>query len=187
MNKLGRAICFATERFDGKWRKGEKCSAIFHSLEAAAITQTICEDEEVACAAVLHDTVEDTDVTLSEIEKQFGKRVAFLVASETEEKYPEKNPSETWLIRKERTLEVLKQSTDVGIRALWLGDKLSNMRSLSRMKERMGSEMWNMFHQKDPKAHEKYYCTIAKELAVFSGTQAYSELQDLINKVFEEN
>lgn len=186
MTKLSRAICFATESFDGKHRKADNCSAIFHSLEAAAVVQTICDDEDVICAAVLHDTVEDTSVTLPEIEEKFGERVAFLVASETEEKYPEKNPSDTWLIRKERTLSVLKESTDNGIRALWLGDKLSNMRSFSRMKERMGDEMWDLFNQKDPREHEKYYQTIAKELAVFSDTQAYAEYKGLIKKVFEE-
>lgn len=187
MNKLSRAICFATKCFDGKYRKAEKCPAIFHSLETAAIAQSVCDDEEVVCAAVLHDTVEDTAATIDEIKEKFGDRVAFLVASETEEKYPEKNPTDTWLIRKERTLAVLKQSTDIGVHAMWLGDKLSNMRSFSRLKDRMGNEMWNIFNQKDPKEHLKYYQLIANELNVFSETNAYKEYILLMNKVFGEN
>ncbi len=186
MNKLSSAICFTTESFDGKHRKAENAPAIFHSLEAAAIVQTVCDDEDVVCAAVLHDTVEDTAVTIDEIKEKFGERVAFLVASETEEKYPEKNPSETWLIRKERTLQVLKNSTDIGVRAMWLGDKLSNMRSFLRLKNRMGDDMWNIFNQKDPKEHLKYYQIIANELKAFSHTDAYKEYILLINKVFGE-
>lgn len=186
MTKLSEAICFATEAFDGKYRKGEKKAAVFHSFEAASIVQTICDDEEVVCAAVLHDTVEDTGVTISEIEEKFGKRVAMLVQSETEEKYPEKNPSDTWLLRKQSTLETLKNSTDIGVRIMWLGDKLSNMRSLSRLKEQMGDNMWDIFHQKDPEAHRQYYQAIAKELEVFSHTDSYKEYIALIKKTFGE-
>lgn len=186
MTKLGEAICFATKAFDGKFRKGENSAAVFHAFEAASIVQAICDDEDVICAAVLHDTVEDTGVTISEIEEKFGERVAFLVGSETEEKYPEKNPSETWLLRKEKTLETLKNSTDIGVRTMWLGDKLSNMRSFSRLKDRMGDNMWNIFNQKDPEAHKKYYNAIAAELAVFSETDSYKEYIALIKKVFGE-
>lgn len=184
MDKLSRAICFATEAFDGKRRKGEDFPAILHSLEAAVIVQTVYDDEDVVCAAVLHDTVEDAGKTLCEIREQFGERVSFLVHSETEEKYPAKDPSNTWMIRKERTLTMLKESTDKGVRALWLGDKLSNMRSLARLKERLGDGMWEVFHQKDPDAHYKYYQAIADALAVFSDTDAYGEFTTLIKNVF---
>ncbi len=187
MNKLSEAICFATKAFDGKYRKAENMPAIFHSLEASAIVQTICDDEDVMCAAVLHDTIEDTGVTLAEIKEKFGERVAFLVESETEQKYPEKNPSDTWLLRKERTLKVLRESTDIGVRALWLGDKLSNMRSFFRLRQRMGDGMWEIFNQKDPEVQEKYYQAVAQELAIFEGTDAFREYTDLINKVFGGN
>lgn len=185
MDKLSRAICFATEAFDGMRRKAENNAAIFHSLEAAAIVQSVYDDEDAVCAAVLHDTVEDAGKTLSEISEQFGDRVSFLVSSETEDKLPERNPSETWWLRKERTLATLKQSKDMGVHAMWLGDKLSNMRSLARLKERLGNDMWGAFNQKDPNAHYKYYQTIAEELVFFTDTVAYREYVALINKVFE--
>lgn len=186
MNKLSRAICFATESFDGKCRKASSTPAIFHSLEAAAIVQSLCEDEDVVCAAVLHDTVEDAGVTMTEIIENFGERVAFFVESETEEKYPEKNPSDTWLTRKERTLEALKNSTEIGVHAMWLGDKLSNMRSFSKLQDRLGEGMWEFFNQKDPIAQRKYYQAIADELGVFADTDPYKEYTGLIKKVFGE-
>lgn len=184
MNKLSEAICFAAEAFDGKRRKGENTPAIFHSLEAAAVVQSLCDDEEVVCAAILHDTVEDTDARLSEIKERFGERVAFLVESETEEKYSEKNPSDTWLQRKRESLKVLRESTDIGVRALWLGDKLSNLRSLSRLKDSLGDGMWQFFNQKEPDAHRQYYEAIAAELTAFADTPGFRELTALINKVF---
>lgn len=46
------------------------------------------DDQEVITAGILHDIIEDTDGTLPEIEKRFGKRVALLVSSETEDVYP---------------------------------------------------------------------------------------------------
>lgn len=184
MNMISEAICFATERFDGKYRKNENYPAIFHSLEAAQIVQSFCDDEEVVCAAVLHDTVEDTNVDLNEIKEKFGERVAYLVASETEQKYPDKNAMDTWLMRKNKTLEVLKNTDDLGIKAVWLGDKLSNMRSFYRIHEKMGVEMWNLFHQKDPNEHKRYYQTIAIELKELDYTRAYAEYIFLMNKVF---
>lgn len=186
MNKISQAICFATEAFDGMVRKAEEQPAIFHSLEAGAIAQSVSGEEDVVCAAILHDTVEDTRVTMSEIREQFGERVAYLVASETENKYPNTDPTKTWMTRKEESLKELRESTDLGVKALWLGDKLSNIRSFSRLRERMGDRMWNQFNQKDPKFHEKYYRMIAKELEVFADREEYREYITLINKVFGE-
>ena len=56
--------------------------------EVAQILSTMTDDMEVITAGILHDVVEDTDGTLDEIERRFGERVAALVASESEEKFP---------------------------------------------------------------------------------------------------
>lgn len=186
MNNLSRAIVFATEAFDGMMRKGENSPAILHSLEAAAIAQTVCSEEDVLCAAVLHDTVEDAGIQIEQIEKLFGKRVAALVVSETENKRIFTSPENTWLIRKKETLQMLESSSDPGVKALWLGDKLSNMRSLYRLKCKEGDAMWDAFHQKNPQEHEKYYRAIADALTEFSQAYAYCEFTALIKKVFGE-
>ncbi len=187
MNKLSRAIIFATEAFDGMMRKGENSPAILHSLEAAAIVQTVCSEEDVLCAAVLHDTVEDAGVQIEKIEEMFGKRVAALVMSETENKRIFMSPEDTWMIRKNETLQMLVSSGDPGVKALWLGDKLSNMRSFYRLKCKEGDAMWDAFHQKNPQKHEKYYRAIADALTEFSQAYAYCEFKVLIKAVFGEN
>jgi (p)ppGpp synthase/HD superfamily hydrolase len=58
------------------------------------------DDEDVLTAAVLNDTVEDTAVTIQRVEKEFGPRVAELVASVTEDKKRKLPPEATWRARK---------------------------------------------------------------------------------------
>lgn len=184
MDKLSEAICFATAAFDGMERKVDKHPAILHSLEAATITQTVTDEKEAVIAAVLHDTVEDAGVKIGEIIDRFGDRVAELVLSETENKRINQNPSDTWRMRKEESVMVLKQTKDPGIKALYMGDKLSNLRSLNRSREIYGDELWQQFNQKNPAEHKWYYMNIAHALADLSHTPAYKEYISLINKIF---
>ncbi len=184
MDKLSEAICFATAAFDTMERKVDKQPAILHSLEAATITQTLTDEKEAVIAAVLHDTVEDAGVKIGEIIERFGDRVAELVLSETENKRVNRDPSDTWRERKEESIAVIKQTKDIGIKALYLGDKLSNMRSLNRSWEIYGNELFLQFNQKDPKEHKWYYTAIAEALTCFEDTFAYKEYVSLINKVF---
>lgn len=184
MEQLSEAICFATKAFDGMERKVDSHPAILHSLEAATITQTVTDEKEAVTAAVLHDTVEDAGVKIGEIIELFGDRVAELVLSETENKRVKQNPSDTWRERKEESVAVLKQTEDRGIKALYLGDKLSNLRSLNRSFEIHGNELWQNFNQKDPAEHKWYYTEIGKALSTFSETPAYKEYISLINKIF---
>ena len=133
MNILEEAILYATVMHQGKVRKFKGIPFILHPLEVAQILSTMTDDQEVIAAGILHDIVEDTDGTLSEIEKRFGQRVAFLVSSESEEEYPGEEKSATWRRRKEGSLRVLQSSTDTGVKMLWLADKLANIRSLAQM------------------------------------------------------
>ena len=55
-------------------------------MEAMEIVSRMSEKEEIRAAAVLHDTLEDTDTTKDELVQIFGQRVADLVASESEDK-----------------------------------------------------------------------------------------------------
>ncbi len=187
MNSLEEAICFATKAFEGQVRKCENHPAILHSLEAATITQTVTKDMNVVIAAVLHDTVEDAEITIEEIKEKFGERVAELVAAETENKRPEKSLKDTWKIRKQEAIDILKNTNDLGIKAIFLGDKLSNLRSLYRSKLMLGEELWNQFHQNDPEMHRWYYNSILECLEDFSNAPAYNEYNELLNKIFGGN
>ncbi len=185
MRLFDEAIVLAVRAHSGQHRKGTGLPYIIHPLEAAAIAATLTEDEEILAAAVLHDTVEDTDTTIEEIEARFGLRVAALVASETENKYPGRPKSETWRLRKEESLAALAKATDPGVKLLWLGDKLSNMRSLYRGWEISGDAIWRNFNQKDPAQQAWYYRALTAALSELKGYEAWQELNELVETVFK--
>ncbi|MEE1320100.1 MAG: HD domain-containing protein [Acutalibacteraceae bacterium] len=183
MDKVTKAIEFAAVAHDGMVRKKDKTPYILHPLEAAVIVGTMTDDSDVISAAVLHDVVEDTEVTIEEIEEKFGSRVRALVESETEDKRAELPPEDTWRIRKEESLDELKNCGDTDVLILWLGDKLSNMRSFYRIWKAEGDSMWQSFNQKDPVQQEWYYSRIAEltsSLKEFSAWQEYNELLKIV-------
>lgn len=186
MNTFEEAVIFATNAHSGMFRKGDKIPYILHPMEAAAIAGTMTDDVEIISAALLHDTVEDTQVTAEEIKAKFGNRIAYLVSCETENKRDELPPDETWQIRKEESLEILRTTDDLGVKILWLSDKLSNMRSFYRKYQKQGDALWQEFHQKDKDKQFWYYDTIAKLLSDLKEFAAWKEYRWLINKVFSK-
>lgn len=164
MNLLEEAIVYATIMHQGKVRKFGGRPFILHPLEVAQILSTLTDDMEVIAAGILHDVVEDTDGTLDDIQKRFGERVASPVDSETEDEYPGEDRSATWQRRKEGSLLALRKSRDVGIKMLWLADKLSNLRSLSQTYAEQGEAMWASLHQGDPEQQLWYYKSVAQAL-----------------------
>lgn len=185
MNMLEEAIIYATVLHQGKIRKFRNIPYILHPIEVAQILSTMTDDQEIITAGILHDIVEDTDGTLEEIKKRFGDRVAFLVSSESENKYPEEDPGDTWKRRKEEALLVLRNSRDIGVKMLWLADKLSNIRSLSGMYSEMGENVWNGLHQNDPQLQCWYYRSIAEivELSL-NKTGAFKEYIKHVNFIW---
>lgn len=185
MSMLEEAIIYATIMYQGKVRKFKSVPYILHPMEVAQILSTMSDDQELIAAGMLHDVVEDTDGTMPEIEKRFGKRVAFLVASESENDYPGEDRRATWKRRKEESLKVLKNTDDVGVQMLWLADKLANIRSLARIYGENGEKLWSMLHESDPAEHCWYYRSVAEivELSL-NRTGAFKELIKHINSIW---
>lgn len=182
---LDKAIVFATRAHSGQMRKGTTTPYILHPLEATAICATITDDEEVLAAAVLHDVVEDTDATIEQVEREFGPRVAALVAGESEDKRECLPPSETWRIRKEEAIGHIVAASDPEVRLVCLGDKLSNMRAIHRDFDELGDSIWERFNQKDPAQQAWYYRSLVKALKPDLGdTAAWRELLAHIEAVF---
>ena len=181
---LDRAIAFATKAHSGTLRKKDGIPYILHPMEVASIAGGITTDVEVLTAALLHDTVEDTGVTLDTIKSQFGDRVAALVASETEDKRRDRSPAETWMQRKVESLAALRNAVDPGVRVLWLSDKLANMRSFARQYEKEGDRMWKDYNQTDPAQQAWYYRTIEALTSDLKDTNAWKELRALNARVF---
>lgn len=183
---INKALIFATEKHRNQKRKFSDLPYIMHPIEVAQIISTITVEPEVIVSGILHDTIEDCHVSSEEIEKQFGSYVIDLVKSETEEKYDDIPREESWCRRKQESLEMLKSSTDINVKILWLADKLSNMRSFCAMYKQEGLEMWKKFNEKDPAVQKWYYYEVLKNTAELSETEAYKELKDRIDALFKE-
>ena len=184
MELVSEAIAFAVKAHDGMRRKKSEAPYILHPMEAAVIVGTMTDDQNLIAAAALHDVVEDANITIDEIEEKFGKRVRELVESETEDKRANLPPTETWRIRKEESLEVLKNTDDVAVLIVWLGDKLANMRSIYRDFKVEGIGMWQRFNQKNVDEQAWYYRSIANLTERLSDTSAWLEYKTLTELVF---
>ncbi len=182
--QLNNAIIFAARCHEGQMRKTGKIPYIIHPMEVASIIAGITCDEDVMIAGLLHDVLEDTKAKEEEIVKNFGEYVAALVKSETENKRKDIPAEQTWKIRKEESLEVLKNTDDENIKILWLADKLANIRSFYRMWLERGDAAFEVFHQKDKKMHEWYYRSVAEYTASLKDNAAYMEYVQLLNKLF---
>ena len=180
---LDHAIIFAVRAHTGTERRGKGFPYIVHPMEAVEIVATMTKDQELLAAAALHDTLEDTNITLDQLRDEFGVRVASLVADESDEKYEGVSESDSWHARKQAAIDRLaRASHDAKIVAL--GDKLSNMRAIARDYAEQGDALWSLFHAKDPKDHAWHYRGLAASLSELSDTFAYKEFVALINQVF---
>ena len=186
MNVLEEAIIYATVLHQGQMRKMNRIPDILHPLEAAVIVSSMSEDQELIAAAVLHDVVKDAGIPMDEIESRFGKRVRMLVECETEDKREGLPAKDTWMIRKEESLQKLKDANDPAVMMLWIGDKLANIRSIYRDWKEEGDAMWQRFNQSDPKIQAWYYNTIAELTKPLSHTAAWIEYNALTQLVFEK-
>lgn len=182
--KVDRAVAFAIKAHAGQNRKGANQPYIFHPLEVMGIVSTMTLDEDVLCGAVLHDTVEDTDATVSDIRKEFGSYVARLVFFESEDKHTDMPPEESWELRKQEAINTLREEADFGAKMICIGDKVSNLRSFNNILLTEGENGWNHFHQKDPLKHYWYYSSLLDAVSALSEYPAYREFEFLIQSVF---
>ena len=177
---LARAIAFAAEAHKTQTRKGGSVPYIVHPMEASAIVATMTDDAALIAAAVLHDTVEDVSgVTVDAIEKTFGAHVAELVAFESHQP----DPRLGWREHRQEFLDRLKSADEEQL-ILSLGDKLSNMRAISRDYALIKNDLWQRFSQKDKREYAWYYRSLAQALEPLSRFPAYQEFAKLVKSVF---
>lgn len=181
---VDKAIKFAVDAHANTERRGKGFPYVIHVLEAMEIVSSITNDPEILAAAALHDTVEDTDVTLEQLRAEFGDRVAEMVAHESDEMPEGMSEEASWRTRKLAAIDRLAAAPrDSKIVAL--GDKLSNMRAIARDYRIKGDELWSIFHAPGGKSdHEWHYRGLAESLSDLAGTDAYREFRQHIHEVF---
>ena len=185
MTQVEKSLVFATKAHAGQYRKGTDRPYILHPVETMAIVMEFTEDEDMLTAAVLHDTVENTSVTLKRIEKEFGHRVAELVASVTEDKKRKQPPEATWKARKFEMIFRLKNA-ERDTKIIWFADCLSNMWELKKDYDRYGDEIWGRFNQKNKDMQGWYYREIAEILDdyYFEDDVLFRDFIDMVYSVF---
>ena len=115
-----KAVVFAAIAHQGAHRKGSRIPYLSHPIEAAAIVSELTDDGELIAAAVLHDVVEDTDVTLDAL-REYGFNEDILMALDlvTKKKGPDYDEDiyyekiKTNSIAREVKLADLKHNSDI--------------------------------------------------------------------------
>lgn len=130
---LRRAFAFAREVHGGQRRKSGE-PFVQHPVEVALILADLHMDSETICAAVLHDTVEDTAATIPQIADQFGEAVAELVDGVTKI-----TRIEVESLSDEQAATIRKMfvamNKDIRVIVIKLADRLHNMRTLASLRE----------------------------------------------------
>jgi guanosine-3',5'-bis(diphosphate) 3'-pyrophosphohydrolase len=178
-----RAYQKAERLHNGQTRKSGD-AFITHPLAVTTILAELGMTEATLCAALLHDTVEDTDYTLGQLTRDFGEEIALLVDGCTKldkVKYGESAKSET--IRK----MVVAMSRDIRVLVIKLADRLHNMRTLHYLRpdkqSRIAAETLEIFA---PLAHRLGMNTIKWELEDLAFGTLYPKVYDEIIRLVAE-
>ena len=150
------AIEFAARAHRMQLRKGTNVPYIVHPLRVATILlENDCCDATVI-AGILHDTVEDTPVTLGEIFLCFGEHVTRIVEGVSEDK------SLSWEQRKAHTIESMR-TAPVEVLLVTCADKLDNIQSIQDDLALRGEKVWGKFKRSKQQQGE-YYRGLAEVL-----------------------
>ncbi|AJF61895.1 TPA: bifunctional (p)ppGpp synthetase/guanosine-3',5'-bis(diphosphate) 3'-pyrophosphohydrolase [Candidatus Woesearchaeota archaeon] len=138
-----------------------------HPLGVTKILLELRPDIETICAALLHDVVEETDHTLEELKREFGKEIAMLVEGETKTAKVEFESAEDYTAENWRKI-LLATTKDVRVILIKLADRLHNMRTLKHVRPDKQKRI--------SKETMEIYAPIAHKLGLYS---LKGELEDL--------
>jgi guanosine-3',5'-bis(diphosphate) 3'-pyrophosphohydrolase len=180
-----RAFAFACERHADQRRKSGE-DFITHPVEVAKICAGLRLDSETLCAALLHDTVEDTSASLDEVRERFGDTIAGLVDGVT------KLTGITFQSRDESQAEnyrkmMVAMATDLRVILIKLADRLHNMRTISALpKQKQIEKARETLEIYAPLAHRLGIHAIKWELEDLSfqrlHPRKYSEIKKLVSQ-----
>lgn len=189
-----RALKFVAEAHEGHYRKGTNIPYIFHLTNVMKI---LCENncsQEVIVAGILHDVVEDTQVSIEEVGRKFGSRVADVVAGATEAAKLHKDSEwdASWKARKQHSIQFLGETKNLDKLLVSCADKLDNARAILQDYRNFGDELWTRFNA--GKEEQKWYyqslaavfTTRGKEFGGALKNMA-SELKLTVNSIFENH
>lgn len=142
-------------------RKGTDIPYLTHLAGVTLILARVgFSRDEVLCASLLHDCVEDTQVSLDDVARAFGDEIAALVDATSEVKSDAAGKPLPWRVRKEEQLRRLIKAP-LEARAITLADKLHNLGTLID-DLRKDSSVWNRFNA--PPSEQLWYYSAVLEI-----------------------
>lgn len=190
LSLVDRAMIFAVKAHMGSKRKGSNTPYIVHPMEAGVIAAALSTDfddaarQNIIAAAILHDVLEDTAATPEYITEKFGSEVLRLIKSDSEDKRPGIPSADSWQVRKQETIDFVRDKATLDEKIIIFSDKLSNLRSIFWDYRRVGEKLWDRFNMKDPAKHAWYYSSFADLMTEFRNEPAYIEYKQLLRVVF---
>ena len=181
MTAIFDAIEFAARAHRGHCRKGTEIPYIVHPLAVAKILIDAGCPEDVVVAGILHDTVEDTPVSLDEIRHRFGGAVARIVEGASE---PDK--SKPWEERKAHTVEFLMTAPEE-VLLVSCADKIENLEAIREDSEQIGEEVWGRFRRgREQQAwyYRSVLAVLARRLTIAPGLPLVHRLEKGVAEVF---
>lgn len=145
---IDQAIIFATKAHEGQRRKVTNSPFILHPLAVGCLLADAGESEAVIVAGILHDTVEDTEVTLAQIKETFGEVVANYVDGCSE------NKALSWEERKQATIDALAEASRE-VCLVTCADKIHNLQGSIDGIQEQGKDFFASFNR--GYASQKWY------------------------------
>ena len=174
------ALRFAKKSHKGQVRKGSVRPYITHCMEVARILHKNGYSEEIVVAGLLHDTVEDTEVTLEDLKASFGEEISNLVKYVSEDKLP----NLSWTERKVRYIKTLTDAPEGSV-VISAADKLHNITEILEQWLKVGDAIFLMFSE--GKEKQKWFYRSLTEMyfvrGLFFENKSLLKISRSINKV----
>ena len=163
LSKIRKAFEYAKEKHQGQYRKSGE-DYIYHPLCTAIILTTVYADTDTICAGLLHDVIEDCDVTKQELEEEFNKDIARLVDGVSKISKMHFSTENEALVEYYKKI-IVGMSEDVRVIIIKLADRLHNMRTLWALpKEKQKQKAKEVLEILAPIAHHLGIHKIKSEL-----------------------
>jgi (p)ppGpp synthase/HD superfamily hydrolase len=157
-----------------------------HVMSVSALALEHGADEDVAIAALLHDSVEDSidgAVTLALIQQEFGGRVARIVMACSDAVAVPGKAKPEWRERKERYLEHLDAEADADVLLVSACDKVHNASSILADLRSEGDVVWQRFTVTDPRQQLWYYTSVVEILQRRLPSALTDQLAEIVSQI----
>jgi (p)ppGpp synthase/HD superfamily hydrolase len=156
-------------------------------MDVAAILLKNDATEDLIVAGLLHDVIEEENVELTELERQFGERVAQLVDFATEPaELRKRDRKKSWKARKQHTLEHLEAASQQE-KLLSCADKLSNIRDTIDDYKVLGDRLWERFNATfyQQRWYYRSLCEVYLKGEGIGDYPAYKQLKDCVERLYQ--